>query len=245
MASLTNTLDPPNTPDPPPPKKKKHFSFPPSTPLPQKKPFRLSLPHPHHKKRWDIQRCTWIKGLFQDTIKQGTRVNLPKWLLVSRKLTVVEILSYDARELGWIWLTIRNMVEPSEWTQMNWRKCFDLTFVPCCREYSWIVLSTVRAMLNSENIQSEVCDSRRDPTNQNKFQAKRRLPMHCSIHWAPLSYLRACYIGNQTKLQYLLFYLQNNIKTSGERNSPSFERGTSYGLFSLILEAKMRGLLED
>ena len=36
---------------------------------------------------------------------------------------------------------------------------------------------------------------------------------------------------NKTKLLYLLIYLQNIIKTSGERNPLSFERGTSYGMF--------------
>ena len=30
--------------------------------------------------------------------------------------------------------------------------------------------------------------------------------------------------SNETKLQHLLIYLQNDIKTSGERNPPSFER---------------------
>ena len=33
---------------------------------------------------------------------------------------------------------------------------------------------------------------------------------------------------------------QNNIKTSGERNPPNFERGISYGLFYPILEAEIR-----
>ena len=36
---------------------------------------------------------------------------------------------------------------------------------------------------------------------------------------------------NKTKLKYLLIYLQNNIKTSREKNPPSFERETNYGLF--------------
>ena len=46
---------------------------------------------------------------------------------------------------------------------------------------------------------------------------------------------------NKTKL-HTFIYLQNNIKTSRERNPPRFERGASYGLFWPILGAKMREL---
>ena len=42
-----------------------------------------------------------------------------------------------------------------------------------------------------------------------------------------------------TKRSYNSFiYVKNNIKTSRERNPPGLERGTSYALFSPILEAK-------
>ena len=49
------------------------------------------------------------------------------------------------------------------------------------------------------------------------------------------------YYHFRTKRSYDTFiYLENNITTSRERNPPSFERGTSYGLFYPILEANMR-----
>ena len=50
----------------------------------------------------------------------------------------------------------------------------------------------------------------------------------------------------QTKRSYDTFiYLPKNIKTSKERNPPSFETGTSYDLFYPILEAKMRELFRQ
>ena len=50
----------------------------------------------------------------------------------------------------------------------------------------------------------------------------------------------------RTKRTYNTFiYLQNNITTLRERNLPSFERGTSYGLFLPILEAKLREIFRE
>ena len=58
---------------------------------------------------------------------------------------------------------------------------------------------------------------------------------------------RAKFYHFWTKLSYKTFvYLQSNIKTSRERNPPSFEKGTSHnGLFQPILEAKMRELFRE
>ena len=60
-----------------------------------------------------------------------------------------------------------------------------------------------------------------------------------------LKMIALCSHDRSSNLLQTLIYLQNNIKTSKERNPPSFERRTSYGLFYPILEAKMRELFRE